>query len=165
MTKLTDTQIITLSAAASRDGREVLPLPDSLKGGAAHKVVGALLSRGLIEEAPARPTTGHVWRTGEDETPLLLRITAAGLDAIGVEPASEATDAPVAAGATETAPKADPAPTGRTPREGTKQAALIAMLRSPNGATIAEVVAAMPACATSPGRRRSTRAMWRGCSG
>jgi hypothetical protein len=140
MTKLTDTQIITLSAAASRDSREVLPLPDSLKGGAAHKVVGALLSRGLIEEAPAH-VAAPVWRT-DDGGPVLLRITAAGLDAIGIDPAPEGSDAQVDAGATEAAPKAAPAPTGRTPREGTKQAALIAMLRSPDGATIAEVVAA-----------------------
>ncbi|WP_206340907.1 DUF7220 family protein [Marinicauda algicola] len=33
-------------------------------------------------------------------------------------------------------------PTTRTPREGTKQAALIAMLRAPGGATVAEIVAA-----------------------
>ncbi len=34
------------------------------------------------------------------------------------------------------------APKARTPREGTKQATLIAMLRAPDGATIDEIVAA-----------------------
>jgi hypothetical protein len=50
MTKLSDTQVIILSAAAQRDDGNVLPLPGSLRGGAATKVVGALLSRGLIAE-------------------------------------------------------------------------------------------------------------------
>ena len=47
MTKLSDTQSIILSAAAQRADGNVLPLPGSLRGGAAIKVVGALLARGL----------------------------------------------------------------------------------------------------------------------
>ena len=47
MTKLSDTQSIILSAAAQRADGNVLPLPGSLRGGAATKVVAALLSRGL----------------------------------------------------------------------------------------------------------------------
>ena len=50
MTKLSDTQAIILSAAAQRPDGNILPLPGSLRGGAATKVVGALLSRGLIRE-------------------------------------------------------------------------------------------------------------------
>ena len=50
MTKLSDTQLVILSAAAQRDDRNVLPLPGFLRGGAAAKVVGALLSCGLIAE-------------------------------------------------------------------------------------------------------------------
>ena len=50
MTKLSDTQSIILSAAAQRADGNVLPLPGSLRGGAATKVVGALLARGLIRE-------------------------------------------------------------------------------------------------------------------
>jgi hypothetical protein len=50
MTKLSDTQLVILSAAAQREDRNVLPLPGSLRGGAAAKVVGALLKRGLIAE-------------------------------------------------------------------------------------------------------------------
>ncbi|WP_348524964.1 hypothetical protein [Pararhodobacter sp. SW119] len=50
MNKLSDTQLVILGAAAQRDDRNVLPLPGSLRGGAAAKVVGALLSRGLIAE-------------------------------------------------------------------------------------------------------------------
>lgn len=50
MTKLSQTQLLILSAAAQRDDRNVLPLHGSLRGGAATKVVGALTSRGLIAE-------------------------------------------------------------------------------------------------------------------
>jgi hypothetical protein len=51
MTKLSDTQLVILSAAAQREDRNVLPLPGSLRGGAAAKVVGALLKRALIADA------------------------------------------------------------------------------------------------------------------
>ena len=92
MTKLSDTQTIILSAAAQRDDGNVLPLPGSLRGGAATKVVGALLSRGLIAErvtdsmAKPDPALNRVWRNDTDGRGVLLFITPAGLDAIGVEP-------------------------------------------------------------------------------
>ena len=44
MTKLSDTQCIILSAASQRFDGNLLPLPGSLRGGAAEKVVGALLT-------------------------------------------------------------------------------------------------------------------------
>jgi len=49
---LTDTQLVLLSAASQREhgGIELAP---NLKGGAVHRVVGKLLSEGLIEEIPA----------------------------------------------------------------------------------------------------------------
>ena len=50
MTKLSDTQAILLSAAGQRADGNILPLPGPLRGGAATKVVGALLTRGLIRE-------------------------------------------------------------------------------------------------------------------
>ena len=43
---------------------------------------------------------------------------------------------------TEQATEPEAAPKARTPREGTKQATLIAMLRAPKGATIEEIMAA-----------------------
>ena len=46
MTKLSDTQAIILSAAAQREDRIALPLPESLRGGAAAKVVDAMLAKG-----------------------------------------------------------------------------------------------------------------------
>ena len=158
MTKLSDTQLLILSAAAQRDDRNVLPLPGSLRGGAATKVVGALLSRGLITETATESQTkadaalNRIWRNDEDGRAILLHITDAGLAAIGVEPEDApdgrdtapggAADAPKNDAATEAAADTAPAPKARKPREGTKQAQLIAMLRTPEGATIDEIVAA-----------------------
>jgi DNA-binding MarR family transcriptional regulator len=177
MTKLSDTQSIILSAAAQRDDGNVLPLPGSLRGGAAGKVVGALLSRGLIVErvtdsmAKADPVLNRIWRNEPDGRGVLLTITPAGLDAIGIETTADP-EAPVehrikegtnsagepAAGAptgaeeapVDTAPKRrrggkKAATTGadttapRKTRDGTKQAQVIAMLRRPEGATIAQI--------------------------
>jgi len=76
------------------------------------------------------------------------RITDAGLAAIGVEPEGAdsaptgATEAPAGDAATDAASATEPAPNVRTPREGTKQALLIEMLRAEGGATIAEIVEA-----------------------
>jgi hypothetical protein len=176
MTKLSDTQVIILSAAAQRDDGNVLPLPGSLRGGAAAKVVGALLSRGLIAEhatdsmAKADPALKRIWRKEPDGSGVLLTITPAGLDAIGIEPAepeapgeyrfNEGTDsagepaggAPTDAEAAPVEPaprkrsgrkKAAPASADtaapRKSRDGTKQAQVIAMLRRPEGATIAQI--------------------------
>ena len=147
MTKLSDTQRVILVAAAQREDRNVLPLPGSLRGGAATKVVGALLSRGLITEmvddsvTEADPALNRIWRNDEDGRAVLLHITDEGRAAIGVGP-EDASDGTNGVPATDTKTDGAPAPAARTPREGTKQAQLIAMLRTPDGATIAEIVAA-----------------------
>ena len=154
MTKLSDTQLVILSAAAQREDRNILPLPGSLRGGAAAKVVGALLKRGLIAETTTDSRTkadaalNRFWRNDEDGNALLLHITDAGLAAIGVEPESGdsaptgANEAPSAEDPKDAPAEADPAPKARTPRAGTKQAKLIEMLRAEGGATVDEIVAA-----------------------
>ncbi|KGJ18533.1 DUF3489 domain-containing protein [Paracoccus sanguinis] len=154
MTKLSDTQLVILSAAAQRDDRNVLPLPGSLRGGAAAKVVGALLKRALIaekatdSETKADAALNRIWRNDEDGRAILLHITDAGLAAIGVEPEGGASaptgvDAAPSAEAPRDAPaEGEPAPKARTPRTGTKQAKLIEMLRAKGGATIDEIVEA-----------------------
>lgn len=132
MTKLTDTQAIILSAASQRDGHIALPLPDSLRGGAATKVVGAMFAKGFLEEVDADMRNGEpVWRETGDGHGVTLVATDTGLAAIGIETDSA-----------EAKPTKYVAPKMRTPREGTKQATLIAMLRAPDGATIAEIMAA-----------------------
>ena len=67
MTQLSDTQSLILSAAAQRPKRIALLLPESLRGGAAAKVVGAMIAKGLIEEVDANLHRSEpVWReTGE----------------------------------------------------------------------------------------------------
>ena len=168
MTKLSDTQCLILSAAAQRDGNIALPLPTSLRGGAAKKVVGALLAKGYLAEVPAGRAPGTlVWDETDDAGFTTLIATADGLTAIGIEPeGSDAPDAdaapdtaaegvaraPDAGAATEDASPDEGAPAGDTvahaePKErkvrtGTKQAMLIDMLRAPAGATIEEIVAA-----------------------
>ena len=153
MTKLSDTQAVILSAAAQREDRNVLPLPGSLRGGAAAKVVGALLSRGLIAEtttdsqARADAALNRIWRNDDDGRAILLHVTDAGLAAIGIEPEvgdsapTGADDAPSAEPPKNAPDEADPAPKTRTPRAGTKQETLIEMLRAEGGATIDEIVA------------------------
>jgi DNA-binding MarR family transcriptional regulator len=159
MTKLSDTQAVILSAPAQRGDRNVLPLPGSLRGGAARNVVAALLKRGLIAEEATDSQTkadaamNRIWRNDEDGRAILLRLTDAGLTAIRIEPedAAEVGDtAPTVADkapsveAPQDAPaETDPAPMARTPRAGTKQEDVIAMLRRKEGATIDEITEAL----------------------
>ncbi len=135
MTKLSDTQLVILTAACQRDDRLVLPLPDRLKGGAAAKVVDSLLAKGLIEEVDAK-RGGVVWRDTGDGHGVTLVVTDTAFAALGIEiPQDEITptDAPVAP--SKKAP--------RKTRDNSKQAQLIALLRRPDGATIAELADAL----------------------
>ncbi|KQY13190.1 DUF3489 domain-containing protein [Rhizobium sp. Root482] len=149
MTQLSDTQALILSAAAQRPEHIALPLPESLRGGAAAKVVGAMLAKGLLAEVDADMRNSEpVWRETGDGHGVTLVATDEGLTAIGIEledadtaPAG-ATDAPTEESAPDTPTEPVPAPKARRPREGTKQATLIAMLRAPDGATIEEIMAA-----------------------
>ena len=104
MTKLSDSQTVILSAAAQRDDGAVLPLPETLKikGGAVSKVLGSLKAKGLIEHQGTP--------RGDDPPP--LRITRAGLQAIGVETED---DAPEGANRATGRTSADRSPTRSTP--------------------------------------------------
>jgi Protein of unknown function (DUF3489) len=159
MTKLSDTQAVILSAASQRDDGAVLPLPETLKikGGAVDKVLGSLKTKGLID---------HLG-TPRGDNPPPLRVTCAGLQAIGVETeddASEgvtpadtrATSADAGVPATEARRAARPAkrkakaarpgkaaPAEKpTPRAGTKQALMIDLLKRTEGATVEQIAAA-----------------------
>lgn len=150
MTKLSDTQALILSAAAQRPEHIALPLPESLRGGAAAKVVAAMIAKGLLQEVDADMRKGEpVWRETGDGHGTTLIATDVGLAAIGIEPENAnsepvgSTDAPTEGPAPEPPSQTDAAPNRRIPREGTKQATLIAMLRTPDGATIAEIATAL----------------------
>jgi hypothetical protein len=109
MTKLSDTQAIVLSAAARRPDGNVLPLPGSLRGGAATKVVAALPARGVIREQAldsdqkADAAINTIWRNDEEGRAILLRISATGHEAAGKVTALVAGDAPAATAAPEAA--------------------------------------------------------------
>jgi hypothetical protein len=156
MTRLSDTQLVILSAAAQREDGAVLPLTIDLKGGAVQKVLASLERKELIARM-GEPR-------GDDPPPLC--ITRAGLEALGVAPEDapeapdpalgeppfvEVTDAPQggtkaqepAPAATEAAfsETADAAPP-RATRQGTKQACMIELLERPEGATVEQIAEA-----------------------
>ena len=152
MPKLTDTQLVILSAAAQRQDRAVLPLPKSLKikGGAATKTLEGLRKKGLLDEEPAARNAA-AWREGEDGRRMMLVITEAGLQAIGVDvdektskrSRSTKTRAKKRRGSivrksTATTPKGKKSQT--TARQGTKRALLIDLLKRKKGTTIEAIV-------------------------
>ncbi|MBW6496101.1 MAG: DUF3489 domain-containing protein [Burkholderiaceae bacterium] len=108
-----------------------------------------MLAKGFLEEVDANLRKGELmWRETGDGHGTTLVATDAGLAAIGIEPEGAhiahagAPDAPTEVPAPDTPTETEAAPKARTPREGTKQATLIAMLRAPEGATIEEMMAA-----------------------
>ena len=158
--KLTDTQLIMLSAAARRDDRCLVAL-QYLKGGAAQKVAAKLTAAGLAKEIKAKAGT-PVWRRDEQTAQsYALKLTAAGAKAIVIdetsvsqEPGEEVSGRhPVVpanalrlqqtspdASAVDSAPSAASPPAA--PRSGTKIAQVIALLQRDIGATLDELVAA-----------------------
>jgi hypothetical protein len=105
--KLSETQTKLLTAAAQHPEHLLVDFPANLKGGALIKVITSLGNAGLI--AP---------RSKASDGSTRFAITAAGLQAIGIEPAAK--------------PK----------RQGSTQAMLIEMMKRPEGATLAQICAA-----------------------
>ena len=85
--KLTDTQLVLLSAASQRDDH-ALERPTNLVGGPASRVVAKLLAGGFIEEIQSRGSL-PVWQRDENGA-RSLRITKKGLQAIRVGPTEKA---------------------------------------------------------------------------
>ncbi|MDE2133253.1 MAG: DUF3489 domain-containing protein [Alphaproteobacteria bacterium] len=147
--KLTDSQLVILSAAAKRDDGAILPLLKSVKlnKGAVTLVLKSLLKHKLVTERDAAPGD-EAWREQRDGRRCTLAITNAGLKALGVEAAPESK-------ATQTKPesvqrKADVKTTAavaknplRAPkRKGTKLSLLIDLMKRKGGATIEEAAKA-----------------------
>jgi hypothetical protein len=145
--KLTNTQLVLLSAASQRDDR-ALERPANLPGGAAGKVVAKLLAQGFVEQVQSRGSL-PVWRRDGDGA-RSLRITKKGLQAIRVEDegadndATKKPPAPSVSRRKSTTAPASPRESGRdkSPRSraGSKQANVVALLSRPQGTTIAAIM-------------------------
>ncbi len=155
MPKLTDTQLVILSAAAQRQDRAVLPLPKSLKikGGATTKTLEGLRKKGLLEEKPATRNAA-AWREEDDGRRMMLVITDAGLQAISVDVIEKTSKQSrstktrakkprrrIVQKSTAATLKGKMSQTAT--RQGTKQALLIDLLKRKKGATIEAIVAAL----------------------
>ncbi len=150
MPKLTDTQLVILSAAARRQDGAVLPLPRSLKvnKAAATTLLKRLLKKGLIAERPAGGDEAH-WREIRGGGRRALVITEDGLQAIGVEvdlkTSTQSRSAKQKPRQRRRRAERKPCvgkPSPAAVRPGTKQALLIDLLKRKKGATIDEAIAA-----------------------
>lgn len=140
MAKLSETQSLILTAGAQRPDNLALPLPKGLVGAAAKMAVGKMIDRGWLQEVEANLRRGEpLWRETGDGHGTTLIVTDEGLLAAGIEPVVVQTMAVLRERA-----KAEPVAETKTPtpRAGTKQALLIAMLQAPEGATMDEITAA-----------------------
>lgn len=152
MAKLTDTQLVILSAAAKREDGNLLPLPRSLKVDKA-SATGALKSIFKSGLAAERVTAeaAQAWREEKDGSHLALIITPAGLEAIGVAPetggpsrAAKPNAAKKKRHSSEKGRPTDPAAasTAGKVRPGTKLAALVELLGRKQGGTLGEAIEA-----------------------
>ena len=184
--QLTDSQRLVLAAAAERPDGAVEPLPHHIRGGAATKIIHALLKAGLISDMPFILTTAGrdaISPPKEEDAPtipvglekLTVAQIATAMTTLTGEPVSAKSfnykekaltrlasamsernlslrDVLAAAGVEVLTPSGqaisglglapDPAPTKPRATGGTKQDALIAMLKRPEGASIAEIMEA-----------------------
>ena len=164
MARLTDTQLVILSAASQREDRGV-ELPANVQGKAGGKIVAKLIRAGLLEEVRASGSL-PVWRRDDESGAVALRITSAGLAVIdaadkaiaapeesggGLSSAGEAITSRkrISVSAQTSARKRHRPGKAKTQtgslhdsRPGSKQARVLAMLGRPEGATIATVMRA-----------------------
>ncbi len=140
---LTDTQLVLLSRASQRDDGLLVPL-DTLRGGAARTVASRLLVARFVTEVPVGREGPHWFRDEGAGRWVGLKVTAAGLRAIGLEAEdpdeTDADGAPRSAVA-PAAPPTSPA-LASTGREGTKRALVVSLLSRAEGAGLDELVEA-----------------------
>jgi hypothetical protein len=152
--KVSDAQLVILSAAAQRPDGSLLPFPQSLtvEGAALDKVVETLRKHKLVEERKVSNGAPE-WCRDEEHGPLGLFITKSGLLALGVDEAEEARPAHAAANMARQrktaaakprskARKTSPAKSKkRAAPSQTKQDLVIQMLRRQSGVTIEDIIA------------------------
>jgi hypothetical protein len=149
--KLSDAQLVILSAAAQREDL-CLSAPDTMKGAILTKVSQKLVKLGLVREIRAK-TGMPVWRRDAGAESYALKLVAAGLKAITVDGGPEGAIAPREAPQQQRQP--DPnankasgpdlvSERARTlmPRVGSKLARVIHLLQRSEGVTIPNLIGA-----------------------
>ena len=143
--KLTDAQLVMMSAAAQRKDR-CLSAPATIKGAALGKVSAKLVKLGLAREIEAK-AGAPIWRRDDAGQGYALKLTTADLKAIaadvGSQDATEHSEAPQPQTKTRASPDegGDPARVA-APRDGSKLALVIEHLRRADGATIIDLTQA-----------------------
>jgi Protein of unknown function (DUF3489) len=141
--KLTDAQLVMMSAAAQRENR-CLAAPDTMKGAVLIKVSAKLGKLGLVREMRAKAGM-PVWRRDDSGQAYALKLTAAGLKAIAIDEERDQATEPSEALQTRALPDATDASCSDhvaeqaktlTPRAGSKLARVIDLLQRSDGATI-----------------------------
>ncbi len=144
--KLSDAQLVMMSAAAQRKDR-CLSAPATIRGAALIKVSAKLAKLGWAREIEAKPGA-PTWRRDNAGRGYALKLTAAGLKAIAVDEGSqdaiESSEAPQPQAKNGASPDEGGLP-GRIaiPREGSKLARVIDLLQRSDGATIPNLTEAM----------------------
>jgi len=142
--KLTDAQLVMMSAAAQRKDR-CLSAPATIKGAALSKVSAKLAKLGLAREIEAKPGA-PIWRRDDTGQGYALKLTAAGLKAIAVDEgsqnAAEHSEAPQPQAKDRASPDEGCLPARVAPRDGSKLAQVIELLRRADGATIVDLTQA-----------------------
>ena len=142
--KLTDAQLVMMSAAAQRKDR-CLSAPSTIKGAALSKVSAKLAKLGFAREIEAKPGA-PIWRRDDAGQGYALKLTA-GLKAIAVDEGSQDPIEPGEAPQPQAKNGASPDEGGlparvAAPRDGSKLALVIELLRRADGATIIDLTQA-----------------------
>ena len=140
--KLTDAQLVMMSAAAQR-GDRCLAAPNMVKGATLRKVSAKLIKLGFVREVRAKAAM-PVWRRDDAGQGYALKLTADGLNAIAEgapEQAIEPIEARQPRPLSEATIVSDPDNVGEqaktlAPRAGSKLARVIDLLQRLDGATI-----------------------------
>jgi Protein of unknown function (DUF3489) len=137
--RLTDAQLVMMSAAAQRTDR-CLSAPARIKGAALSKVSVKFAKLGLAREIEAKPGA-PIWRRDDAGQGYALKLTAAGLKAIAVDEGSQDTIEPGEVPQPEAKNVASPDEGGHpartaAPRDGSKLGRVIDLLQRSDGATI-----------------------------
>jgi hypothetical protein len=144
--KLSDSHLVLLSRASQRDDG-TLELPAKSNAAAASKIVAPLLKAKLVDKVRARPSQ-PVWRRDEQEGSIALVITNAGLKAIradATEPSAGEGKKPKRPARPQASkqPKSKSKPIKAAASKagsGSKQDKIVALLRRPQGTTIAAIM-------------------------